>query len=32
MELRDYQKDLINRTYESMRNGNKRVLVASPCG
>ena len=32
MELRDYQSDLIRRTYESMRNGNKRVLVCSPCG
>lgn len=30
--LRDYQQELINGVYQSMTNGNKRIMVQSPAG
>lgn len=32
LKLRPYQKELIQKTYESMANGNKRPLVVAPTG
>lgn len=32
MELRPYQQDLYDKTVQSFRKGNRRVLVVSPCG
>lgn len=32
IELRDYQIDIRNKIYESMKNGYHRPLVAAPCG
>lgn len=32
MQLRDYQKDLYAKTQLAFREGNRRVLVQSPCG
>lgn len=32
MKLRDYQLELINKAYESLSKGNKRVMIQSPAG
>ena len=29
-QLRDYQQELLNKTYESVRKGNKTIIVQSP--
>ena len=32
MKLRDYQLELIDGVYDSLRQGNKRIMVQSPAG
>lgn len=32
MQLRDYQRNLINKTIEAIKNGNRRVLIQLPTG
>lgn len=32
IELRDYQSDIMRRTYNAMRSGKRRPLVVAPCG